>query len=94
MNEQDWAKALQHLQRAIEIYPQYAMVYNNLGAVYGHLNDRQHEREAFQKAIDLDSLFAPGYVNLAKLCLQEQELKAPRIYWKRPTGLNGITQKP
>jgi len=73
MSEQDWAKALQHLERAIEIYPEYAMFYNNLGAVYGHLNDRPHEREAFQKAIDLDSHFAPGYVNLAKLCLQEQD---------------------
>ena len=73
MSEQDWSKALQHLRRAIEIYPQYAMVYNNLGAVYGRLNDRQHEREAFQKAIEVDSHFAPGYVNLAKLSLQEQD---------------------
>lgn len=73
MGEQDWTKALQHLQRAIEIYPEYAMAYNNLGAVYGHLNDRQHEREALQKAIAVDSHFVPGYVNLAKLCLQEQD---------------------
>jgi tetratricopeptide (TPR) repeat protein len=73
MSEQDWAKALQHLQRAIEIYPDYAMIYNNLGAVYAHLNDPQHEREAFQKAIDVDSNFAPAYVNLARVYLREQD---------------------
>ena len=73
MNEQDWTKALQHFQRAIEIYPEYATVYNNLGAVYSHLNDLPHEREAFQKAIDVDSHFAPAYVNLARVCLQEQD---------------------
>jgi len=73
INEQDWTKALQHFQRAIEIYPEYATVYNNLGAVYSHLNDLPHEREAFQKAIDVDSHFAPAYVNLARVCLQEQD---------------------
>jgi Tfp pilus assembly protein PilF len=73
MTEQDWAKALEHLQRAIEIYPDYTMVYNNLGVVYGRLNDSKHERAAFQKAIDVDSHFAPAYVNLAKLSLREQD---------------------
>ena len=73
MSEQDWSKALQHLQRAIEIYPQYATAYNNLGVVYGRLNDRQREQEAFQKAIEVDDHFAPGYVNLAKLTLQQQD---------------------
>jgi Flp pilus assembly protein TadD len=73
MAHQDWPKALQHLQRAIEIYPTYPMGYNNLGVVYGHMNDLPHEREAFQKAVDLDSHFAPGYVNLAMLALREQD---------------------
>ena len=72
MAHQDWSKALQHLQRALEIYPSYPMVYNNLGVVYGHMNDAAHERESFQKAVDIDSHFAPGYENLAKLALREQ----------------------
>lgn len=71
---QDWPQAVQHLQRAIEIYPSFAMGYNNLGVVYGHMNDLQKERESFQRAIDLDSRFAPGYVNLAKLALREQDV--------------------
>lgn len=73
MAGQDWPKAVQHFQRAIDIYPDYAMAYTNLGVAYGHLNQPQLERESFQKAIKLDSHFASPYVNLAKLCLREQD---------------------
>jgi tetratricopeptide (TPR) repeat protein len=73
MAGQDWAKALRHLSRAVDIYPDYAMAYNNLAVVYGHLNDPQRQREALQKAIDVDSHFAPGYVNLAKIYLRQQD---------------------
>jgi tetratricopeptide (TPR) repeat protein len=73
MGEQDWGTAVQHLKRAIELYADYAMAYNNLGVVYGHLNDSAHEKEALQKAIEIDSHFASPNVNLAKLCLREQD---------------------
>ena len=72
MAEQNWTKAQQLLSRAISIYPQYAPAYNNLGVVYGHLNDAVHEREALEKAMGLNEHFAPAFVNLAKLCLRER----------------------
>jgi tetratricopeptide (TPR) repeat protein len=70
--DQDWTKALELLNRAIAVYPQYAPAYNNLGVVYGHMNDGAHEREALEKAITLNDHFAPAYVNFAKLCLKER----------------------
>ena len=69
----EWNTALKHLNRAIEIYPDYALVYNNLGVVYGQLNQIIAEREALQRAISIDNQFAPPYVNLAKLCLRERD---------------------
>lgn len=69
--DQDWPKALQRLNRAIALYPQYAAAYNNLGVVYGRTNDPKREREALEKAVSLDDHFLAASVNLAKLCLRE-----------------------
>lgn len=70
--DQNWTKALELLNRAIALYPQYAPAYNNLGVVYGHMHDAAHEREVLEKAISVNDRFVPAYVNLAKLCLKEQ----------------------
>jgi tetratricopeptide (TPR) repeat protein len=72
MGRQDWTSAQQRLNRAISDYPQYAQAYNNLAAVYGHLNDPAHEREALERAIELNDHLAPALVNLAKLCFQDK----------------------
>jgi Flp pilus assembly protein TadD len=72
MAGQDWTKAIERLNSAVSIYPQYAAAYNNLAAVYGHVNDPAHEREALEKAIELDDHLVPALVNLAKLCLQDK----------------------
>lgn len=72
MGRQDWTSAQQRLNRAISAYPQYAQAYNNLAAVYSHLNDPAREREALEKAIGLNDHLVPALVNLAKLCLQDK----------------------
>jgi tetratricopeptide (TPR) repeat protein len=71
MDRHDWTSALQRLNRAISAYPHYALAYNNLAAVYGHMNDPPHEREALEKAIELNDHLVPALVNLAKLCFQD-----------------------
>jgi tetratricopeptide (TPR) repeat protein len=72
MGRQDWTSAQQRLNRAISTYPQYAQAYNNLAAVYGHLNDPAHERESLEKAVELNDHLVPALVNLAKLCFQDK----------------------
>jgi tetratricopeptide (TPR) repeat protein len=72
MSRRDWTSAQQRLNRAILAYPQYAQAYNNLAAVYGHLNDPAHERESLEKAIELNDHLVPALVNLAKLCFQDK----------------------
>ena len=72
MAHRDWKKALERLNKAIAIDPRYAVAYNNLGVLYGRMNDDAHEREALEKAISLDDHLAAAYVNLAKLCLREK----------------------
>ena len=65
--KQDLTRAIQSLNRAIDIYPAYADAYNNLGVVYARLGDRVREREVLQKAISINDHFAPAYVNLGRM---------------------------
>src|SRR5579872_263710 len=74
MNRQQWKKAIEHLTRAVTIYPQYAAAWNNLGAAYAHTGDRAHEQEALEKAVSLNDHLAPAFVNLAKLAIADRNM--------------------
>jgi tetratricopeptide (TPR) repeat protein len=69
---QDWNEAVELLNKAIAIYPQYAMAYNNLGVVYARMNDVVHEQQALEKAVSLDPHFAPACQNLVKVYLRQK----------------------
>ena len=80
MAEHDWTSAQQRLSHAVELYPQYALAYNNLGLVYARMNDPMLERQALEKAISLDDHMVPAAVNLAKLSFREgSPLKAQSL---------------
>lgn len=70
--KKDFAKAIARLRRALEIFPRYAIAYNNLAVVYESIHDRKREREALENAIRCDEHLAPAFVNLARLDYQER----------------------
>ncbi|MFZ0311796.1 MAG: tetratricopeptide repeat protein [Candidatus Korobacteraceae bacterium] len=72
MAMQNWKKALEHLNKAIALAPQYATAYNNLGVFYAKTNDIPHEEEALKKAVSLDEHFAPALLNYGKLCMKQK----------------------
>src|SRR5271167_2399531 len=72
ISRQDWSKAIESLNKAIAIYPQYASAYNNLGVVYAHMNDVVREQQALVKAVSLDDHFAAACQNLVKVYLRER----------------------
>ncbi len=67
IGKQDLTQAIQKLNKAISIYPTYAVAYNNLGVIYSKLGDPVQERESLQKAISLDDHFALAYVNVGRM---------------------------
>ena len=66
-DKQQLAQAVQKLNKAISIYPTYALAYNNLGVMYARLGDSAREREALQKAISLNDHFVLPYINLGRM---------------------------
>lgn len=65
----DMKKALDHFNRAVNIYPNYGIAYNNMGAAYVHEHDNEHARAAFEKAVEVDPQLASANANLARLRL-------------------------
>jgi tetratricopeptide (TPR) repeat protein len=84
--KQEWKKAIEHLNRALQIYPKYPEAYNNLGVAYSRLRDRVHEREALQKAIELNDHFAVALVNLARMEIAAGDFPSAETYLNKATA--------
>jgi len=86
--KQEWQKAIDPLNRAVALYPDYAEAYTNLGVVYARLGDSQKEREALQKAIAVNDHFAPAFVNLARLEIKDHNFAAAETHLKQATSID------
>lgn len=73
MGKQEWQKALERLQHAIKICPQYVQAYNNLGVVYERLGNRDSERSAFEQAVQINDHFAPAWLNLGRMAVADRD---------------------
>jgi tetratricopeptide (TPR) repeat protein len=60
----NFESAAEHLQKALQIYPNFVQAHNNLGASYIQLNEYERAIPEFQKAIDLDPKILEAYRNL------------------------------
>ncbi len=94
IDRKDFAKALRTVQHAIDVYPEYADAYNNLGVIYARLGDRERERQALEKAISLNDRLAPAYANLGRLNINTGDFAGAETVLKKASAcepLNGIT---
>ena len=69
----DVGRAQAHFRKAIELYPQYAHAWNDLGITYMQTGDHERGREAFEKAIAADDKYAEALLNLAKVRASENK---------------------
>lgn len=74
LRRQELQAALQKLDKAIHIYPQYAAAYNNLAVIYSKLGDRAREDEALRKALSIKPDFALAYVNVGRMDLKANDV--------------------
>jgi tetratricopeptide (TPR) repeat protein len=79
--------AEKHFKKAVEIYPQYARAWNNIGVVKAKEGDRAGASEAWQKAIDADAKFGSAYFNLARVSIaNKQPAEAQKLIEKGLVG--------
>ena len=67
----NYAKFRTGLQRAVDVYPEFAEAWNLLGEVYATEKESESAHGAFQKAIAADPKFVPPYLALTKMELQQ-----------------------
>jgi len=66
-------EARAHFEKAVQIYPQYASAYNNLGVSWMHSHDAAQARDAFEHALAADPNHANAAMNLARLLFSEHD---------------------
>jgi len=88
IRKHEFAQAVEKLNKAIAIYPSYAVAYNNLGVIYSRLGDRVHENESLQKAISLNPHFALAYTNLGRMDISSAEYPAAETVLQKAAEFN------
>ena len=65
--------AVQHLEKAVSEYENYAAAWYELGTIYSANQEMDKAHQAFDKAITADPNYIPPYVSLSSLELKNQE---------------------
>jgi Tfp pilus assembly protein PilF len=65
IDSKDYPGAIEHLQKALRIEPDFVQAHNNLGATYLEMEKFQEAIDEFQKAIDLDPKMEAPYRNMS-----------------------------
>ena len=83
----DIDNALVFYQKAVEIDPQYSVVYNDLGVLFDAKGMIDRAEENYLKAIAIQPNFLSPYTNLAILYETKRDLNKAAFYWKKRAEL-------
>ena len=67
------SQATRHLENAVGAYDRYAAAWSELGRAYALDHQMEKARQSYEKAIAADARYAPPYVGLAAVKLQDQD---------------------
>lgn len=80
-------EAIEHLQKAVAIYPKFVSAHNYLGLAYQDADDPDRAKQEFETAASLDPKFGASFVNLARLSLSRNDYSAAESYIQKATAL-------
>ena len=96
-------KALQHLEKAVEAYPEYSEAYKDMGVIHLKMGKRAEAEKTFSRAVEADpSFFRAGYrLGYADLARKEYSLalEAFQQFLRTNQGMDasgvlGVVQQP
>lgn len=71
MSESRWAAAQKSFEKAVELYPQYAQAWCDLGEALHAQSQGKEARTAWDRAIEADPNYLKTYLQSARLALEE-----------------------
>jgi len=90
MTERKWAAAQKNFERAVDIYPQYAAAWSDLGEVFKEQSNNQEARSAWEHAIAVDAKYIKPYLQLARLALEQHRMQDAADVAERAIAMNPI----
>lgn len=87
LRQNDSARALDHLKKAVAINPDSPKVHNFLGIAYFQQKDYKLAKTEYEKAIDLDSSYAQAYNNLGSVYFMLSEFDKAKALFKKALSL-------
>jgi tetratricopeptide (TPR) repeat protein len=73
VKKEKWDPALASFQKAVEVYPEYAVAWFEMGRVQVQKGDVAAARQSFRQSLSADSKFVGPYHELAQLALREKQ---------------------
>ncbi len=83
-------EALSYYQKAVQIDPFSAFIYNDLGVVYELSGKPDIAEQAYLKAININSNYGNAYYNLALLYESRGDLRQAAKYYLKLLGIDGV----
>jgi tetratricopeptide (TPR) repeat protein len=86
-----WDEARQMFEKAVQIYPKYAVAWFELGRVQAQKQDRVGARQSFTHALEADEKYASPYNGLAQLAVLEKKWQELTELTSKLLALNPVS---
>ena len=90
MTDEKWAAAQKNFEKALEIDPDYAAAWSNLGEVLKRQSKPAEARTAFEKAVQADPKYIKPYIQLTQLNLEEKRTEDAATISGRAVAMNPL----
>jgi tetratricopeptide (TPR) repeat protein len=90
IKKEKWDDAQKELQKAVQIYPKYAVAWAELGSVQEHLNNLEGARKSFRVASEADAKLVTPYLELASMAARDEKWQEVSDYSDRALKLNPV----
>ena len=95
IQKKDYISAIDYLEKAISLKPDYAEAYKNIGYVYNELGEYQKAIENLEKAISLKPDYAEAYCELAVCYKNLGNIEKANEYYEKACSLDSkLRNKP
>lgn len=71
--KEKWDAALMSFRKAVEVYPEYAIAWFEMGRVQAHEGDLVDARQSFHQSLSADSKFISPYLELTQLAVRYRQ---------------------